>query len=126
MRAAIAILSAALALAACQPKAVEGPSQVAGGLRFDYGLAPSAQVAEHPADLPEGTMHRGPLAGPHAYHITLALFDAKTGVRVTDAQVTYAISGPGHPGVGDMPMEPMTINGDVTYGAYEVFPTDAQ
>jgi hypothetical protein len=117
-----AVVASAVSLAACQPKAVEATSQVADGVRFEYGLASSAQVAGHPTDHPEASMHGGPLQGPDAYHITLALFDARSGSRIPDAQVTYEISGPGHPGVGDRPMQPMTINADVTYGAYEVLP----
>jgi hypothetical protein len=121
-----AALLSSVVLAACQRHAVEGPSQIAGGIRFDYGLAPSAQVSQHPADHPEASMHGGPLVEPHAYHITLSLLDAKTGARITDAEVTYEISGPGHPGVGAMPMQPMTVNSAVTYGAYEVLPADAK
>jgi hypothetical protein len=125
----LAVASAALPLAAllaaCQPKPVDGPSQVAGDMRFDYGLAPSAQVATHPTGHPEAAMHGGPLNAPHAYHVTLALFDAKTGARVTNANVTMGISGPGHPGVGATPMDPMTVNGAVTYGAYVTLPTEA-
>ena len=121
----VTVLAVVAGLAACQPKAVEGSSQVADGVRFEYGLAPSQQVAAHAPGHTEAAMHGGPLQAPNAYHITLALFDAKAGTRIKDAQVTYEISGPGHPGVGAMPMDPMTINGDVTYGAYEVLPTDA-
>lgn len=113
-----------LALAACQPRASQASSQVADGLRFDYGVAPSEAVTQHPTDHPEATMHQGPL--PHSYHVTLALFDAKSGARIDDARVALDLSGPGHgPGRMTMPLDEMTINGAATYGGYVALPSAA-
>jgi len=104
------------ALAACQPKPVEGQSQVVEGLRLDYGVTGSSVVAAHAQDHPEAQMHGGAPEGTD--HVTLAVFDTKTNARVDDATVMLNIKGPGHPGHGTMPLEPMTVNGDTTYGGY--------
>jgi hypothetical protein len=109
-------VAAATTLAACQPKAVEAQSQVVEGLRLEYGVAASSLVAAHPQDHPEPQMHGGPREGMD--HVTLAVFDTKTNARIDDATVMLNIKGPGHPGHGTMPLEPMTVNGDTTYGGY--------
>ncbi len=107
---------AGLALAACQPKPVAGQSQVVEGLRLDYGVTGSSVVAAHAQDHSEAQMHGGAPEGTD--HVTLAVFDAKTNARVDDAIVMLNVNGPGHPGHGTMPLEPMTVNGDTTYGGY--------
>lgn len=114
--------AAALALGGCQAKPNTGQSAVSDGMRFEYGLAPAAQVAEHPPTHTEGEMHGGPLNAPGAYHVTLALFDAKSGARITDATASLNVTGPGHPGVVRVQLEPMTVASDVTYGGYVALP----
>lgn len=113
-----------LALAACQPRASEASSQVVDGLKFDYGVVPSEVAQAHAPDHPEATMHQGPL--PSGYHVTLAVFDAKTSARIDDAQVQLDLSGPGHPGHVTMPLDIMTINGAPTYGGYVALPSAAK
>jgi hypothetical protein len=106
--------AAGLALAACQPKAVEARSQVVEGLRFEYGVTDrGASVTRDPAH-PAAQMHAG--APQRADHITLAVFDAKTNARVDDATVMLNIKGPGYPGHGSLPLQPATVNGDTIYG----------
>lgn len=124
---AAAISIAAIALSSCERPASEASSQVVDGLRFDYGVVQGEVVNEHPSDHPERTMHQGPPAAPDSYHIVLALFDAKSGARIKDADVTLELSGPGH-GVGrvTMPLEPMAQVADVTYGGYVSLPASAK
>jgi hypothetical protein len=105
-----------LALAACQPKPVEGQSQVVENLRLDYGVTDSSVTAAHPPDHVEAQMHGGAAWGTD--HITLSVFDTKTNTRIDDATVMLNLQGPGHPGHNTMPLEPMTVNGDTTYGGY--------
>jgi hypothetical protein len=71
---AAAALSAVL-VAACAAAPNAGRTAVADGVRFDYALAPKA--------------------GAGAYHLTLALADAKTGAAVSDANVAVDVYGPG-------------------------------
>jgi hypothetical protein len=121
----LAAATAALTLAGCQAKPNTGQSAVDNGIRFEYGLAPAGQVAEHPPGHPESEMHGGPSQAPNAYHVTLALFDAKSGTRITDATASVDVSGPGHPGRMRVALEPMTVNADVTYGGYVSLPAAA-
>jgi hypothetical protein len=67
-------------------------------------------------------MHGGAAGQANRYHVVLALFNAASGARVGDAEVTMGLSGPGLPGVGGPPLEPMIIEGQASYGAYVVLP----
>ena len=62
-------------------------------------------------------MHGGVPRGGHQYHLVAAVFDAKTGERITDAAVTAQVSGLGLAGPMQT-LEPMTIAGTITYGGY--------
>lgn len=120
-------LLVALALLGCGRAPSAAQSQVVDGLRFDYGVVPGGTVSEHPSDHPERAMHQGVPAAPGAYHVVLAIFDAKTGARIKDADVTLELSGPGH-GVGRvvMPLETMPSAENVTYGGYVSMPDSAK
>jgi hypothetical protein len=127
LRGSASLLSAAafaLMVGACQPHASEGPSQVVEGLKLEYGIVPSRTGQQHPAGHAETLMHGGPLQ--NSYHITLAVFDAKTRARIDDADVTVQLSGPGHPGYVSVPLERMTIAGNTTYGGYLSLPKPAR
>jgi hypothetical protein len=121
----LAVSAFVVALAGCSPRGAEGPSQVVDGLEFDYGVIPSQTVQQHPSDHPEAGMHGG--APQDSYHVTLAIFDAKSHTRIDDADVTLKLTGPGHGvGVVSMPLEPMAIAGAMTYGGYVSFPKAAR
>ena len=93
-------LLAALALAACAPQANTGRSAVADGVKFEYALAPGAKAN-----------------GAGAYHLTLALSDAKTGARIPDATVALDLFGPGYPGGTQVSLEPASLPQGPGYGA---------
>jgi hypothetical protein len=125
--AAIASVIGVAALSGCGRSPSEGQSQVVDGLRFDYGVVREESVREHPSNHPERAMHQGPPVAQHSYHVVLALFDAKTGARVEDADVSLELSGPGH-GVGRViiPLEPMRDAAVMTYGGYVSLPASAK
>lgn len=62
-------------------------------------------------------MHGGMPAGHSSNHVVIALFDASTGKRIEDAQVTASVNelalGPDW-----KPLEPMRIADTITYGNY--------
>ena len=116
-------LMAAIGLSGCEPRASEGQSQVVDGLRFEYGAASGETVLAHPPDHSERSMHDGVPTAAHTYHFVLAVFDAKTGARINDANVSLELSGPGHPGYVVMPLVPMPPSGAVTYGGYMSLPS---
>jgi hypothetical protein len=69
---------------------------LAGGLRVYFGAVPAEIVREHSVlDPTEGTMHGGIPTGVHQYHLVVAIFDAKSGARISDAAVTAELSAPG-------------------------------
>ena len=95
--AAVALsLMIAITLSGCGRAPSEAQSQVVDGLKFDYGVVPAETVREHPSDHPEHAMHKSVPTAPDTYHIVLAVFDAKTGGRIKDADVSLELSGPGH------------------------------
>jgi len=69
---------------------------LAGGLRVYFGAVPAEIVREHSLlDPTEGTIHGGIPTGVHEYHLVVAIFDAKSGARITDAAVRAELSAPG-------------------------------
>jgi hypothetical protein len=59
-------------------------------------------------------MHGGTPAGMGSHHVMVALFDAATGARITDARVSASIDGK----PPTKPLEPMEVNGLTTYGNF--------
>ena len=97
------------------PAHAGGYQQVVDGVAIYFGIVPAEMVRGHPREHPEGEMHGGVPAGES--HIMVALFDAKTGERITRAEVTARVSG-GHATSGEKRLEPMVIAGSQTYGNY--------
>lgn len=114
------------------------------GLTVFIGVMPAEVIKEHPAGHPEITMHGGVPADSNEYHLVAAIFDAVSGVRITDATVTATVFGPGNTmihaqrhltpwasrslseSVPRQPLEPMPIAQTVTYGGYFVLPKPAR
>jgi hypothetical protein len=115
-------LLAAAALAGCGPKAVTGQTQVVEGVRFDYGLVPEAAPGAPPAGQPDMRMNSAAPAHANSYHVVLSVADAKTGQKLEPPEVTMSLSGPDHPGKVSVAMDPMTVNGQATYGHYVQLP----
>lgn len=112
-----ALCMTALLLAAATSRAEEAGSlhQAVAGVEIYLGVVPAAMVREHPRQHPERRMHNG--AMNRGYHVMVALFEAKTGARITDAQVGARLVSP-TPSGPETRLEPMTIAGALTYGNY--------
>ena len=67
-------------------------SQTVGKVVIYLGVLPAAMIRGHPAQHTESSMHGGQPATSGEYHIVIALFDAKTGSRVTGAHVSARVS----------------------------------
>lgn len=119
---AAAGLAALAILAGCAPRAAEGQSQVVEGVRFDYGLVAEPAGGAPPPSHPDPQMHGGAPSGPNAYHLVLSVADAKSGQKLDAAEVNVGVSGPDHPGRNIVPMEPMTVNGQASWGHYLTLP----
>lgn len=91
-----------------------GGYQLAGDLAVYLGIVPAQIVRGHP----EAQMHSGAPHGSGEYHIVVALFEATSGARVTNAEVGANVSGMGHIAETRIALEPMLTEGVVTYGGF--------
>ncbi len=92
-------------------------SQTVGKVVIYLGVLPAEMIRGHPAQHTESSMHGGLAAADGEYHILIALFDAKTGSRITGADVTARVSEIGLVGL-EKKLQPMEIAGTETYGNY--------
>ena len=108
-----------LGVAAVVPAADTAYHRVVDGVAIYFGLLPAELVRGHPQEHPEGQMHGGVPVGEN--HIMVALFEDKTGKRITRAEVTATITGPGN-FKAEKKLEPMIIAGAASYGNYFAMP----
>jgi hypothetical protein len=92
-------------------------AKTAGGLTAYLGIVPAEILRGHDRIHTEAQAHGGAPRGPHAYHVTVAIFDAATGARIGDAKVAARVSSLGLAGPRKV-LEPMKIADTVTYGNY--------
>ncbi len=98
-----------------------GLSQKAGGIEAYIGFVPAEITQGHAATKADKPMHGGVPRGSHQYHLVAAVFDANTGERISDTMVTAQVSGLALSGPRKA-MDPMTIAGTTSYGAYFELP----
>ena len=91
----------------------EDYTRTAGGLTTYLGVMQAEIIRGLPA------MHGGVPAGPHEYHVIVAIFEAGSGARVSDVTVTAKVSGVGLSG---LEREPMSIADTITYGGFFSLP----
>jgi hypothetical protein len=97
--------------------------KVVDGVAIYLGVLPSEMVLGHPHSHTEAGMHGGVPVGEHRYHVLVALFDAASGKRITDAQVKARyLSSPVR---RQRKLEPMHIADTITYGNYSGCPAPA-
>lgn len=110
--ATVAMLTAAPIIATATERSYQ---QVVDGVVVYFGMLPAELVRGHPREHTESRMHGGVPVGES--HLTVALFDDKTGSRVTNAELTARITD----GRGldiRKKLEPMLIAGNQTHGNY--------
>jgi hypothetical protein len=113
-----AIAAAIVGFATGPAAADEGDDfKVVDGLAVYLGVLPAAMIRGHPGTHSESAMHGGP-GTPGDDHLVVAIFDASSGERVGDAEVTAAVEALGHVGRQRQALEPMLIAGTVTYGGF--------
>lgn len=111
-----------LALTSFAANSVENTQhKIVDGLSIYVGVLPAEMLLGHPKEHRESKMHGGVPAGTNRYHVVVALFDASSGKRITQAQVKI-----GGASIGMEPVrkkaEPMLVNNLVTYGNYVTLP----
>lgn len=112
-----ALLWAASLLPGAQARELSATHHIVNGMDVYLGVMPAAAVQALPArEQAEKAMHHGP-AGAGAYHVNLSLFDAGTHAAIRDAQVRVSVEQVGLASETRQ-LEPMSINGFVSYGNY--------
>lgn len=95
----------------------DGLYKKASGIEAYLGVVPAEITKGHEPTAPQGPMHGGVPEGGSQYHLVAAVFESKTGQRITDATVTAQVSGLGKTG-NKITLELMSIAGTQTYGGY--------
>lgn len=125
-RAALLAAFAAAAVAALPRRAAavdpDGAFRQAGDLVVYLAVIPAAVVRGHPPEHTGRGMHGGVPEGHHVHHLLVALFDAATGRRITDAGVTAVVHGLRHTPEDRIALEPMPIGGARAYGGFATLP----
>jgi hypothetical protein len=121
---AIAALAVGLMLATEIPAQSPDLSKTVDGVTFYLGVIPAEIVRDHPVEHPESAMHGAPPKGARFRHVVIALFDSKTGKRITDAQVRARVEQLGLTAERKV-LEPMQIAGTTSYGNYFAMPGPA-
>ena len=118
----IAVLGVLLALASLVSHAGEnGQQKTVDGVSVYMGVLPAEMLLGHPKGHHEREMHGGVPAGINRYHVVVALFDAASGRRVTEAQVKIGGASIGM-AASRKKAEPMLVNNVTTYGTYITLP----
>lgn len=120
--ASAAVLALLLALASLTARAVENNQhKIVDGLSIYIGVLPAEMLLGHPKEHHEREMHGGVPVGANRYHVVVALFDAVSGKRITDAKVKIGGASIGMAAARQR-AEPMLVNSLVTYGNYVTLP----
>lgn len=100
---------------------VQDRDRTVGDLRVVLGVMPAALLTDHPEQHEEATMHGGLPAGRSYYHVLVALFDRRTGERITEADVHASVGELGfNPSLRDL--KRMNAGGVVTFGNFFAMP----
>jgi cytochrome c5 len=114
------------AVAASPPdtSASEGPNHHAvGGVDVYFGMTSAEALrAQHPGNDVESRMHGAIPRGRGYYHVTVALFDRRTGAPIIDADVEATVVGTSTRTEVKV-LEPMVLNDTVSFGNYVRLPS---
>ncbi len=117
---AIGVLAfAALGVGCGRDNALPRSEQTVDGMTVDLGVVPAELIRGHsvtPGD--PGALHGGTPKDIGSHHIIVALFDAASGARITDARIRAGVDTRGNDRQPDIWLEPMQINGTLTYGQF--------
>lgn len=92
--------------------------KTAGNLAIYLGVLPAEMAQGHAPEHPEGKMHGGvPFFAKRQHHVVIAVFDAKDGSRITNAEVTARVGEIGLASVSRK-LERMVIEKTISYGNY--------
>lgn len=102
---------------AALPTAPDRNHMIVGGTEIYLGIVSAESIrAQYPKGSQESSMHGGVPSGKGYYHVNISLFDSKTSVAITDAQVEASVREP--TGVETKKLELVTLNNTKSYGNY--------
>ena len=114
---AAVLTAAALIFTVHAARAQDPGSRAVDGLTVYFGVMPGEIVKGHPKSHAERSMHGGTSGDEHSYHLVVAVFDAVTGTRITDATVKAKVQPPSRPS-STISLEKMEVAGTTTYGNF--------
>ena len=117
----LSAIALALSLTAAGHAQGDDLSKTIDGITIYLGIVPAEIVRGHPSQHGESTMHRAVPRGSEFRHIVVALFDAKTGDRITDATVDARVEQVGL-AAQNKALDPMQIASTLSYGNYFAMP----
>ncbi|WP_424139872.1 hypothetical protein [Roseomonas chloroacetimidivorans] len=123
--AAIAAVVVTTAVAVSRPASAvdpDGAFRRSGDLVIYLAVIPAAVVRGHPPEHTGRGLHGGPPPGRYVHHLLVALFDARTGTRVADADVKAVVHGLRHAPEERIELEPMVVGGAQAYGGFATLP----
>ena len=112
------LLAAAIGVAAPADAVVRNGVQTVDSTVVYLGIVPAALTRNHPGDVRGTLMHGGtPDRSIHNVHVMVAVFDRATTARISNATVRARFLG-GRGRKWSVRLQPMTVNGALTYGGY--------
>jgi cytochrome c5 len=96
--------------------AAEQNPRIIDGTAIHFGAIPADAIRRNPKDYPQKS-YGVPPQGPDQFYVTVALFDAATGKRVSDATVRARVQTASGAGP-EKSLEPVAAAEAPTYGAY--------
>jgi len=87
-----------------------------------FGIVPAALVRGHDPGT-DTAMHEATGRAAESHHVMVAVFDVASGARFIATRVNGTLRTAGGAPVS-RPLEPMTVNGALTYGNYFSIPED--
>jgi len=93
---------------------------VVDGVTIYYAVLPAEMLQTFSPGSEEARMHGGVPGGRHVHHVQVALFDAQSNARITDARVAATIAEVGLGGV-TKDLEPFVVGDALTYGGFFEF-----
>jgi hypothetical protein len=102
-----------------QSKPLPHGSQTIEGMEINLGVIPAELIRGHSTQPNDpNALHGGAAPNTGSHHIVVALFDARTGARITDARIRAGVGERSSKQATEQWLEPMQIAGTTTYGAF--------
>lgn len=86
------------------------------------GVVPSELMQPRATPDEDATMHGGLPKGRGWHHVLIAIFDTKSGERVSDVEVSARVEDVGRALSAEKRLDPMMVAGAHTYGSYFFMP----